>query len=584
MLKLFDGESETICISKSAPENESTNQLSNKELTKNYSRRTQHTLKESPVLGKNQRKNRTKCLKTVSETNKEAEIVFEPIDIPEVVIDQNFDTEKTIKEKERSEKEKEATHSEHITSYNQSLYNSYTKLCARVCDEYKNVLKNVESPLSVAQRKLKKILVSLQTEHTQHNETVEESPNSKSFMSSSISGYQACTSSRDILSSTALFLKNQNAMSYPSKSNQHNKKGLNFSIDRILSINSNLWRDEKCSDITNVHNNNSKLPLKKRFLTTTPREELPTQLDDKEIIVDCNISNNIFQKYSKEIDISGSPSKKFCETDFVNMFQNLPTPSTVNRQLYRLKELESRNKQPKKSRESANPYNDVSSREHEAVQFRNRVRSQNPLEVLSSAAAFIETGHLPRKVAGNLSTDRYIPTSSNWYDLFNQQPSQLCCSQNAGPSNLNIEPAKQRHCTSQNSNCCEEKHIYHNYPNCSHEYNISQAHQNSADTTIRTTVTPGYSYLPVHYSSIANNYVSLPTNMGHTRILPLIPNHDTYPQQIDDHQRIICLQNYIQPAKYFALDNGTNVHKIPLYVKDSICQCQDCKHKSICLH
>lgn len=430
-------------------------------------------------------------------------------------------------------------------------------------------------PLSAVRRKLKEI--SLRTKHTQHDETVQELPNSKSSTSSE---HQACTSSRDTLSLTAQFLKNQNAISCPSKSN---KKDLgNFNIDRILFVDSNLWRDKEYSDISIVQNNNSKLPLKKRFLTITP----PTQLDDKEIItVDCNVSNNILQKYPKEIDRSGSTNKKFCETDFVNMFQNLPTPSTVNR-LYRSKKSESQNKHSERFEKSTDLYTDVSSRECKAVQFHNCVRSQDPLQVLTSAAAFVEAGHLPQTEAGNLFTDRYIPISSNCCNLFDQQPSQLYCSQNAGPSNFNIEPAKQRHCTSQNSHRCEEKHTCHNYSNCSHEYNISQAHHQNHAETIRTTVAPGCSYLPVHYSSVASNYVNLPNNVGHTRILPLVPNHDpyTYPQQVDDHQRMVCLQNCTQPIKYFALDNGVNVHKVPLYVKDSVCQCQNHRHKSICPH
>lgn len=49
----------------------------------------------------------------------------------------------------RNEKKKEVTHSEYstITPCNRDLNDSYMKLCARLSDEYKNILNCVEGKL-----------------------------------------------------------------------------------------------------------------------------------------------------------------------------------------------------------------------------------------------------------------------------------------------------------------------------------------------------------------------------------------------------------------------------------------------------
>lgn len=446
-------------------------------------------------------------------------------------------------------------------------------------------------PLSAARRKLKEISTFPRTKHIQ-NETIQELSNSKS---STLSEHQACVYPSDTESLTVQFSENQNSISCLPENNRHNKKISDFSINWILSMNTNSRREERCSDISIIRNKHSKMLTKKQILITTPHRELPMQFDDEKITRDCIMPNNIPQKYPKEIDRSESTNEQFYEGDFVNMFQNLPTPSTVNRQFDRLKQAEFQNNsknqkiRTKYSERFEEPcthlYVDVPNKEDEFIQFRNCVRSQAPLEVLTAAATFVEAGHLPQDQTGKQHMDRHIPISSNCNSV-DQQPPLFYCSQNTGSSNLNIKPAKQKHCANQNTCRNEEGHIYFNCSNCSHQCNISQAYHQDYAKTARRTIASGCSYFPIHYNRVASNYINPTNNAAHTRVLPFMPNYDsyTYLQQVNDQQRMIYSQNCNQPVKYFALDNGVNVHKIPLYVKDSICECQDHGHSSICPH
>lgn len=436
-------------------------------------------------------------------------------------------------------------------------------------------------PLLTTRRKLKEIVGSIKTENIQH-ETARKLLNSTSpVLSIQTSEYQACTHSNDSESSAVQFPTNQDNLSWPSENSQHSKKNFNlFNTDWKLSVDSNSWRDERCFDIS-ILPNNSKLPPKKRYSRLTFYNESPTQLCDKQIVTvdDCVESNNRLQQYPNKINRSESNNdRKFSEIDFANMFQNLPTPSTVQRQFSRSKISGSRIESMKmKDLERPEEFctdlcvNSLK-KKSEVVQFRDCTHSQAPLEILTAAAAFVEDQHPPQTEAMNLFTGRYFPTypsrSNHWT---RSQPSSFYSLHGADSSNFNVEPAKQRHCcTSRNASRSEERHIYLNCTNCSHECNVS--HQNHTET-VRTTMASGYAHCPIYDGCVANNYVNLPNNVEHTRVLPFVLNHNpcTYPQQVDDH-RGICLQKFTQPVKYFALDKGVNVQKIPVYINTGVYQ------------
>lgn len=52
------------------------------------------------------------------------------------------------KRKERIEDEREAASAGHNASYSRDLHDHYTKLCAKISDELKNVLNDMEGKLS----------------------------------------------------------------------------------------------------------------------------------------------------------------------------------------------------------------------------------------------------------------------------------------------------------------------------------------------------------------------------------------------------------------------------------------------------
>lgn len=439
-------------------------------------------------------------------------------------------------------------------------------------------------PLLAARKKLRNISDSLEAKRAQHKTVRKLSNSISSALSVETSEYQACLQSSDLQSSAVQFPENENNIRRSSEDNQHNKK--NFSISNIDPASSKAvgvtsWRKQKYFDISSILQNNPNLPPKKRVSTiTTSRKELPMQHYDKPIItIDNGDEPDNRHLYPNEIDRSNlSDEREFCEMNIVDMFQNLPTPSTVKREIdrYQSEVQESRTESMKMKdserleKPSTDLYNDNSNRDNEVIGIRNNARRKVSLEVLSEAAAFVEYQHVPQTRIGN-PCSRYIPIYPSRSNSYNQLPSSSYSSHGAGPFISNIEP--QRHCTSSSVPSSKERHIYLNCSNCSQKYNISQEHQNRTETA-QITMAPEYSYFPAHNCNMANNYVNLPNNMGHTYVLPLILNHDryTYPQQVDDHHHMVCLQNFAQPTKYYALDDGENVQKIPLFVNDNICQ------------
>ncbi|XP_011149815.1 uncharacterized protein LOC105189427 [Harpegnathos saltator] len=663
-LKLFDGESETICMSRSTVDDESTSQLpnNNKELVKNISRPTRHR-KKSPVLGKKQRPNRTYYLGDVSQENKEVDnIVYDPIDIPEVVINYNSSTKRATKETQINKKKKETTDLPYNknTSCSIDWQDHYIKICDKISKELKNVLDDTKDPLSEARKKLKE-LISTNTDNMQTAIHVIESSQNRDISCSSkdkgntnkiISNYSIdniLSTVPDIQYSNASHLS-QNNSKLPFK-RRRSKRSSQFTIlispeeqpllkfcetktpaSTVTQYQSNeediqnyinpevlfevsttdatsvrdhltlstlhdihekqyyqtekeYMRDQRyiCppTDIVNVSQNTrtqhttrrhyqAEKKLKKRYMVTTP-EEFSMQVNDKQN-KDCD-KYDALQKYPSKIDKSRSNNeRKFCELDFVNMFQNLPTPSTVNRQFYRSRVPYIRSMKmndPVRSEKSdADLINDSSKREDGYIRLQNCIQ-QAPFEILTAAATFIEHQHLSQAAAQtndrtkNIFTDRCVPISSN-----SKESSSYCSSQLAGSSNFNVDPTKQRHKSTYN---CKERNIFTNCSNGSHECNISQTHQNHAKTS-RIAAASKCSYFPIHYRSVANNYVD--HNIGHTHVLPLVSDHDpyTYSQQVDDHH-MVCLQNFIQPVKYFALERGVDVHKMPIYVNNGACRC-----------
>ncbi|XP_014488088.1 PREDICTED: uncharacterized protein LOC106751638 [Dinoponera quadriceps] len=583
VLKLFDGETETIHALRNTMEDKSTNQLFDKESVENNSEESLHIPEKSPVLGRKQSKSRKEHLEDTSMQNKEMEILFEPIDIPEVVIICNSETEKMMEEKEKAEEKREITYLEYNknTLRNSEKRDFLSKLCQKVCDELKNVLIKAEDPLLVARRKLKDIC---DCPEVKPPKTAEKSSNSRSPELFVLSEHQTYVHSSDSQPSIIQFLKNRKAISYPSKSGRYNGENFtDFSIARITSADFHPWRDKRHFNASISQSDNLKLPPKKLF-SLRSQEETSTQLDDGEVITiyDSDEPNDTSEIYPKAIDRPRSSNEeKFCEKDFVNMFRNLPTPSTVNRRFSRrLKVPEFRTESMKVETKSGifeKPSTDLyiddskNREENEIVRFRDTACLQNPLDMLTEAATMIENQPPPRTV--NVFMDTYVPIHSSCYNSSSYQPSPFFSLHDKNfPSNFNVEPAKVKYRIRKVSRR-EDEHTCLNRSDCLHECNISQACQNHAEAARATMLTTGCLCVPT-----CNGDINPQKSVGHLGVIPLVVGHVPYtcPQQLEDRRQVVHLQNFSQPVKYYALDvNGVNARKMPVYASDGVCECRD---------
>ncbi|KYN11532.1 hypothetical protein ALC57_16316 [Trachymyrmex cornetzi] len=111
---------------------------------------------------------------------------------------------------------------------------------------------------------------------------------------------------------------------------------------------------------------------------------------------------------------------------------------------------------------------------------------------------------------------------------------------------------------------CNEQYIYFDSANCSRKYK-EQAHrchkeiaqpENLCDTR--------------GYNNSLDNCINLSSSTQNVPLLTLRQNDDLYmyPKAIDDQHRAVLLQNVTQPVKYLAVENGSNIQKIPVYIND----------------
>ncbi|XP_018353644.1 PREDICTED: uncharacterized protein LOC108755241 [Trachymyrmex septentrionalis] len=111
---------------------------------------------------------------------------------------------------------------------------------------------------------------------------------------------------------------------------------------------------------------------------------------------------------------------------------------------------------------------------------------------------------------------------------------------------------------------CNEQYIYFDSANCSRKYK-EQAHRCHKETAQPESLcdTRGY-------NNSVDNCINLSSSTQNVPLLTLRQNDDLYmyPKTIDDQHRAVLLQNVTQPVKYLAVENGSNIQKIPVYIND----------------
>lgn len=145
----------------------------------------------------------------------------------------------------------------------------------------------------------------------------------------------------------------------------------------------------------------------------------------------------------------------------------------------------------------------------------------------------------------------------------NKKPELFMCEEMIGKTN--IEYIKER--TNQNTRNCNQKYIYFDPSNCSHNCNVSHAYRSHEDTALRM-AEPKISCDAKDCNSGMDNCVTLLNGVQNVQSLPLEYKRDsyTYPKVVNGHHRAMLLQDVTQPMKYLAVKNGPNIQKIPVYV------------------
>ncbi|XP_011050423.1 PREDICTED: uncharacterized protein LOC105143670 [Acromyrmex echinatior] len=111
---------------------------------------------------------------------------------------------------------------------------------------------------------------------------------------------------------------------------------------------------------------------------------------------------------------------------------------------------------------------------------------------------------------------------------------------------------------------CNEQYIYFDSANCPRKYK-EQAHRCHKETAQPESLcdTRGY-------NNSVDNCINLSSFTQNVPLLTLRQNDGLYmyPKAIDDQHRAVLLQNVTQPVKYLAVENGSNIQKIPVYIND----------------
>ncbi|KYN04596.1 hypothetical protein ALC62_04587 [Cyphomyrmex costatus] len=161
----------------------------------------------------------------------------------------------------------------------------------------------------------------------------------------------------------------------------------------------------------------------------------------------------------------------------------------------------------------------------------------------------------------NNISDRVIPSINIAQNIQAEKRSIESCQENRfGKTDLKYTKNQ----INENACHCNEQYIYFDSANCPRKYK-EQAHQFHKEIA-----QPESLYDTRGYNNSVDNCVNLSNSTQNVPLLTLRQKDDLYmyPKAIDDQHRAVLLQNVTQPVKYLAVDNGSNIQKIPVYIND----------------
>ncbi|XP_070158318.1 uncharacterized protein [Polyergus mexicanus] len=243
--------------------------------------------------------------------------------------------------------------------------------------------------------------------------------------------------------------------------------------------------------------------------------------------VSCNTNAHIERLTRRQEQVLPKVKKHLFHSHNYNAINYLRDPSLCNFNVKSSKTLSQQTKLHISERNDA---------KQELLQKNPHNQNQNVLLNSVNARAIPSTLNFPCK---NIQTDKRF-RESICKEIF---------------SKADIERARNR----ANLSRCDAQYL--DSTGCQH--NVSQAHH-FYKKAVQTTVQPRI--LHNDHNSSMDNCINSSSDVP----LLLLQKHNayTYPKVIDDQHCSVMLQNITQPIKYLALNNNSDIQRIPVYIND----------------
>ncbi|XP_018393432.1 PREDICTED: uncharacterized protein LOC108772409 [Cyphomyrmex costatus] len=322
--------------------------------------------------------------------------------------------------------------------------------------------------------------------------------------------------------------------------------GFSFSclLRKTVTNNTNGPVVENCENNDNQYSKQSEnvCQLAKSTNLFVINEKDLAQLDSQK---NPNCINGDVEGLSKKYETnlfnrSNGIEKELCKTALPNSFKNLSTPRIVNAMIDQTKILEPQigSMKIKDSQESQVEQFNINMHPKEYNERNECYRYNDSLYPRSFKVSCNTNACAEKLLQEQISSDIRKHHHSNLKYTKNQINENACH--------------------------CNEQYIYFDSANCPRKYK-EQAHQFHKEIA-----QPESLYDTRGYNNSVDNCVNLSNSTQNVPLLTLRQKDDLYmyPKAIDDQHRAVLLQNVTQPVKYLAVDNGSNIQKIPVYIND----------------
>ncbi|XP_012523600.1 uncharacterized protein LOC105829369 isoform X2 [Monomorium pharaonis] len=155
----------------------------------------------------------------------------------------------------------------------------------------------------------------------------------------------------------------------------------------------------------------------------------------------------------------------------------------------------------------------------------------------------------------------FIETNFSQDTQTEKRSAELCQKNLSLFSKTDVKCAKNQ--INQNACHCNEQYIYFNSANCSRKYK-EQAHFH------KEMIQPESLRNTKGYNNSTDSCVNLSNATQNVPLLSLNQKNNLfmYPKAIDDQHRAVLLQDVTQPVKYLAVENDSEIQRIPVYIND----------------